>query len=470
MSTPPFIHDDWLLHSPAARELYHRYAENEPIIDYHCHLSPAEIADDRRWPNIAEAWLGGDHYKWRAMRSDGVDERLVTGDAPWREKFDAYAACMPHFLGNPLFDWSHLELARHFGIFDILTPETADTVWARANERLADPAFSARGLMARGRVRAVCTTDDPCDDLAHHRRLRAETGFAVKVLPAWRPDRGLKIESPGPWNAWIDRLAAAADRDIASFSDFMEALRARHAFFAANGCRLSDYGVDTVPDVPLPSDAEMSALFARARAGKAVTPDEADAFHLGMLVACGRMDAEADWAWQIHYGALRNTSTRIFSLFGPDAGCDTSDDRPVARGLARLLDALDRDDRLPRTVIYNLNPRDNALIGAMVGNFQRGPVAGKIQFGSGWWFNDQKCGMRAQLESLAMLGLLPRFVGMLTDSRSFLSYPRHEYFRRILCDLLGGWMEAGDLPRDFGLVGAAVRDVCCANAARYFGF
>ena len=466
----PYIHEDWLLHSPAARELYHRYAENEPIIDYHCHLPPAEIAGDRRWSNLAEVWLGGDHYKWRGMRSDGVDERLVTGDSTWREKFDAYAACMPHFIGNPLFDWSHLELVRYFGIDEILTPETADSIWNRAAERMADPAFSARGLMVRSRVRCVCTTDDPCDDLAHHRSVREDASFPVKVLPAWRPDKGFKIDSAGPWNAWVDRLGAAADRDIATFADFLEALRLRHDFFADNGCRLSDYGIDTVPDLPLPSDAEMASVFAKARSGKAVDPAEANSFRLGMLVECGRMDAEADWAWQLHYGALRNNSTRIFNLLGPDSGCDSIDDQPVARGLARLLDALDRDDLLPRTVIYNLNPRDNALVGSMIGNFQRGPVPGKIQFGSGWWFNDQKCGIRAQLESLSMLGLLPRFIGMLTDSRSFMSYPRHEYFRRVLCDLLGGWMDAGDIPRDFGLVGAAVRDICYANAERYFGF
>ena len=465
----PYIHEDWLLHTPAAVELYHRYAENEPIIDYHCHLPPAEIADDKRWSNLAEVWLGGDHYKWRGMRSDGVDERLVTGDSSWREKFDAYAACMPHFLGNPLFDWSHLELVRYFGINDILSPETAASIWDRAAERLADPSFSARGLMVQSRVRCVCTTDDPCDDLACHRRVR-ESGFSVKVLPAWRPDKGFKIDDTGPWNAWVDRLAAAAGRDISTFADFMDALRVRHDFFAANGCRLSDYGIDTVPDLPVPAPAELSATFAKARASREVSLAEANAFRLGMLVACGRMDAESDWAWQLHYGALRNTSTRIFKLLGPDSGCDSIDDQPVARGLARLLDTLDRDDLLPRTVIYNLNPRDNALVGTMIGNFQRGPVPGKLQFGSGWWFNDQKCGMRAQLESLSQLGLLPRFVGMLTDSRSFMSYPRHEYFRRVLCDLLGGWMEAGDMPRDFGLVGAAVRDICYANAARYFGF
>ncbi len=465
-----YIHEDWLLHSKSACELYHRYAENEPIMDYHCHLPPAEIAEDRRWSNLAEAWLGGDHYKWRGMRSDGVDERLITGDSPWREKFDAYAACMPHFLGNPLFDWSHLELVRYFGIHDILSPETADSIWNRAAERMAAPDFSARGLMVKSNVRCVCTTDDPCDDLAHHRRLRAETGFSVKVLPAWRPDKGFQIDRTGPWNGWIDRLSAAAGLDIATFADFIEALRARHAFFAENGCRLSDYGIDTVPDLPIPTDTEMSATFAKARAGRDVTPVEACAFRLGMLAICGRMDAEADWTWQLHYGALRNNSTRIFRLLGPDSGCDSIDDQPVARGLARLLDALDCDDLLPRTIIYNLNPRDNALVGSMIGNFQRGPVPGKMQFGSGWWFNDQKCGMRAQLESLSQLGLLPRFVGMLTDSRSFMSYPRHEYFRRVLCDLLGGWMEAGDIPGDFGLVGSAVRDICYANAERYFRF
>ncbi|MBQ7722112.1 MAG: glucuronate isomerase [Kiritimatiellae bacterium] len=474
MQTPTYLDDDWLLHTPAARELYHGYAEGMPIIDYHCHLPPAEIAQDKRWGDVAELWLAGDHYKWRGMRSNGVDERLVTGDASWREKFDAYAACMPYFVGNPLFDWTHLELARFFGIKDILSPATADSIWDRTKEMLQSPDFSARGFMSRSNVRVVCTTDDPCDDLAFHAAIRAEqeagSDFKVKVLPAWRPDRATQVANAKRWNEWVDRLAAAAGTDISTFDGFLAALRSRHDFFAKCGSRLSDYGIPTVPDVALPTTAEMSAIFDAVRAGRDATPAEADSFLFGMLVELGRMDAESDWTWQLHYGPIRNNSSRIFKLVGPDAGCDSIDDQPVARGLSRLLDTLDSADLLPRTIIYNLNPRDNVLLGAMIGNFQRGPTAGKIQLGSGWWFNDQKRGMRDQMEFLSQLGLLSRFVGMLTDSRSFTSYPRHEYFRRILCDLLGSWMEAGDIPRDLGLVGQIVRDISYGNAERYFGF
>ena len=468
-----YITGDWLLHSREAVELYHGYAEGMPIIDYHCHLPPAEIAGNQRWGNLAALWLKADHYKWRGMRSNGIDERFITGDASDREKFDAYAASMPYFLGNPLYDWSHLELSRYFGISEHLSPETADSIWNRTAEMLSGPGFSARELMERSNVRVVCTTDDPCDNLACHgeiRKLNESGAFGVKVLPAWRPDKALQIGNAEAWNAWLDRLAAAADVNIGAYPDLIKALTARHAFFHAAGCRLSDYGIDTVPDVALPPENEMAAIFAKARSGKAATPAEAEVFKFGMLAECGRMDAAAGWTWQLHYGATRNNSSRIFASLGPDAGCDSIDDQPIARGLSRLLDVLDRDNLLPRTVIYNLNPRDNALVGALMGSFQRGPVSGKIQFGSGWWFNDQKYGMKSQLETLSQLGLLSRFVGMLTDSRSFVSYPRHEYFRRILCDLLGSWMAAGDIPRDFGLVGGMVRDICYNNADRYFGF
>lgn len=466
-----YINDDWLLHTPSARELYHGYAEKMPIIDYHCHLPPVEIAENKRWDNLAAMWLGGDHYKWRGMRSNGIDERLITGkETTDREKFNAYAACMPYFLGNPLFDWSHLELARYFGINEILSPATADSIWNRTLEQLSGPGFSARELMMRSNVKVVCTTDDPCDDLHFHKKIRAESGFTVKVLPAWRPDKVMPVDNPEQWNKWIDKLSAASDHDVSSFSDLLEALKIRHSFFAENGCKLSDYGIDTVPDVSMPTNSEMSAIFDKARSGKAATTAEAASFKFGMLVECGRMDAESDWTWQLHYGAVRNNSTRHFSRLGPDVGCDSIDDQPVARGLARLLDTLDRDDLLPRTIIYNLNPRDNALVGSMIGNFQRGPIPGKLQFGSGWWFNDQKIGMRAQLEALSQLGLLSRFVGMLTDSRSFMSYPRHEYFRRVLCDMLGSWMDNGDIPRDIELVGGIVSDICYNNAKRYFAF
>ena len=468
-----YITEDWLLHSREAVELYHGYAEGMPIIDYHCHLPPSEIAANQRWNNLASLWLKADHYKWRGLRSNGIDERFITGDASDREKFDAYAASMPYFLGNPLYDWSHLELSRYFGIHEHLSSETADSIWNRTAEMLACPGFSARELMERSNVRVVCTTDDPCDSLTYHEEIRGLTesgAFGVKVLPAWRPDKVLQIGNVAAWNAWVDRLGAAADIDIGSYSDLIKALTLRHAFFHAAGCRLSDYGIDTVPDVPEPSEGEMCAIFDKARSGGDITPEEAASFKFGMLFKCGLMDGSSGWTWQLHYGPMRNNSSRIFDSVGPDAGCDSIDDQPVARGLSRLLNALDRENLLPRTVIYNLNPRDNAVIGALMGSFQRGPVPGKIQFGSGWWFNDQKYGMKAQLETLSQFGLLSRFVGMLTDSRSFVSYPRHEYFRRILCDLLGSWMAAGDIPHDFDLVGGMVRDICYNNADRYFGF
>ena len=469
MKRTPFIHEDFLLHSRAARTLFHDYAEDMPIIDYHCHLPPQEVAEDRRWDNLADLWLGGDHYKWRALRSNGVDERLITGDASPREKFQAYAETMPKLLRNPLFDWSHLELARFFGIHDILSPETADSIWERTCELLGEPGFSARGFMVRSNVRIVCTTDDPTDTLEWHSAV-ADSGFEVRMLPAWRPDKALAIDRPPFWNKWLDRLESATDAPCCDFDDMLNALAARHAFFHESGCRLSDYGIETVPDVPIPSPTVLNQIFRKVRSGGRATPEEVDAFRMGTLVEFGHMDADAGWTWQIHYGALRNACSRVFDSLGPDTGVDCIHDLPVARGLVRLLDALDRDDNLPRTILYNLNPRDNYLLGTLMGSFQRGPEPGKLQLGSGWWFNDQKHGIREQLDALSELGLLSRFVGMLTDSRSFLSYPRHEYFRRILCDVLGGEIEAGDIPDDIEWVGGIVRDICYNNAARFFHF
>ena len=464
-----YIDDDFLLHGETARQLYHEHAERMPIIDYHCHLPPREIAEDTRWDNLADLWLGGDHYKWRCRRSHGIDERLSTGDATPREKFDAFAATMPRLMRNPMFDWSHLELARFFGIREVLSPATADAIWSQTREALASGGFSARSCIVRSNVEVVCTTDDPTDTLEWHAAVR-ESGFPVKVLPAWRPDKALAIERPQAWNKWIDALESVTDAPCCDFDDMMSALKERHDFFAENGCRLSDYGLDTVPNADIPAPSAINAIFRKVRTGGRATPEEVKAFRLGTLVELGHLDAEADWTWQIHYGALRNVSTRLFEAVGPDAGADVIHDLPVASGLARLLDALDRDDNLPRTVIYNLNPRDNYLVAVMAGAFQRGPDAGKIQFGSGWWFNDQKHGIRAQLDALSELGLLAIFVGMLTDSRSFLSYPRHEYFRRVLCDVIGSEIDAGDMPHDLDWAGGIVEDICHNNAARFFGF
>jgi len=426
------------------------------------------VAEDTRWTNLAQIWLGGDHYKWRALRSNGIAERLITGDAPDREKFQAFAETMPYLLRNPLFDWSHLELARYFDVFDLLSPATAQSVWDRTSARLALPSFSARGFMLKSNVRLVCTTDDPADTLEHHRQIAGEE-FAVQMLPTWRPDKALAIDRPAFWNAWLDRLGAAAGVSVCTFDDFMTALQKRHAFFAAAGCVLSDYGLETVYAEPY-TDAEIRAIFARVRGGGQASADDVLKFRSAMLFECGRMDARSNWTWQIHYGALRNNNTRLFTSLGPDTGFDSIGDWPVAQALSRLLDRLDQTDELPRTILYNLNPRDNDVIGSMIGNFQRGPSAGKIQFGSGWWFNDQRDGMLRQLEALSQLGLLSRFVGMLTDSRSFLSYTRHEYFRRILCNWLGTDVAEGRLPNDLPWIGQIVRDICYGNAQRYFGF
>ena len=464
----PFIHDDFLLQSKPACKLYHDYAARMPIVDYHCHLPPQQVAEDRRWQNLAQVWLGGDHYKWRAMRANGIDERFITGDAPDREKFRKFAETMPYLLRNPLYDWSHLELARYFGVTELLTPATAETIWTRVNAQLAAPGCSARGFMTRSNVRLVCTTDDPADTLEHHAAVRSQP-FGVQMLPTWRPDKALAIDRPEFWNGWLDKLAAVAGVPVRTPDDLLGALQKRHDVFASMGCRLSDYGIETVVAEPY-TDAEVRQVFAKVRGGGMATPAEVAQFRSALLFECGRMDAAANWTWQIHYGALRNNNSRMFQKLGPDTGFDSIGDWPVAQAMSRLFDRLDQIDALPRTILYSLNPCDNEVLGAMLGNFQRGPVAGKIQLGSGWWFNDQKDGMQRQLEALSQLGLLSRFVGMLTDSRSFLSYPRHEYFRRILCNLLGNDIATGQIPNDLPWIGGIVQDICYRNAVRYFGF
>ena len=463
-----FIHDDFLLQSKPACSLYHDYAAKMPIIDYHCHLSPQQVAQDQRWQNLAQVWLGGDHYKWRALRSNGVDERFITGDATDREKFQKFSETMPYLLRNPLYDWSHLELARYFGITELLTPGTASAVWDQVNAQLAAPGCSARGFMSRSDVRLVCTTDDPTDSLEHHARVAAEP-FGIQMLPTWRPDKALAIDRAEFWNGWLDKLAAAAGCEVRTFDDLLSALQKRHDFFASLGCRLSDYGLETIYAEPY-TDAQIRQVFTKVRGGGTAAPDEVAQFRSAMLFECGRMDAAANWTWQVHYNALRNNNTRMFQQLGPDTGFDSIGDWPVAQAMSRLFDRLDQIDALPRTILYTLNPRDNEVLGTMLGNFQRGPIAGKMQLGSGWWFNDQKDGMLRQLETLSQLGLLSRFVGMLTDSRSFLSYPRHEYFRRILCNLLGNDIATGQIPNDLPWIGGIVQDICYRNAVRYFGF
>lgn len=463
-----FIHDDFLLQSDSAKALYHDYAAAMPIIDYHCHLPPAEVAADQRWENMSQLWLGGDHYKWRAMRSNGIDEQFITGDAPAREKFQKFAETMPYLLRNPLYDWSHLELKRYFGIDELLSPATAESIWNLTREKLSQPECSARGFMQQSNVRLVCTTDDPSDNLTHHAAV-ANSGFAVQMLPTWRPDKALAIDRPEFWNCWLDGLSAAAGVAISSWTNLLEALQKQHDFFASQGCRLSDYGIDRLYAESY-TESETTAIFAKARGGGIISRNETVKFRSALLFECIAMDYRSDWSVQIHYGALRNNNTKMFNKLGPDTGFDSIGDWNVAEDMSRLFNRLELNNTLPRVVIYPLNPRDNELIGAMLGNFQRGPEAGRMQFGSGWWFNDQRDGMLRQLEALSQLGLLSRFVGMLTDSRSFLSYTRHEYFRRILCNLLGADVEAGRIPSDLKWIGEIVQDICHRNAVRYFGF
>ncbi len=465
-----FIHDDFLLETPQARRLYHEHAASQPIIDYHCHLPPAEIAEDKRWTDMAALWLGGDHYKWRAMRTAGFGERFCTGDAsPW-EKFAKYAETMPQLLRNPLYHWSHLELARYFGLDDrLLGPSTAKEIFDRCNEMLAQPGFTARGFMERSKVETVCTTDDPVDSLEHHRAIAADKNFKIRVLPTWRPDKALFIDRPEIFRGWLGALEQAAGMTVSSLDDLMSALQKRHDFFADHGCRLSDRGIDTVWAEDCPR-AEAAAIFAKARAGQAVSPAEAVRYKSFLLHELAVMDAAKGWTMQIHYGALRSANSRMLRQLGPDTGFDSIGDGPVAVAMARHFDRLDSADRLPKTIIYNLNPRDNEVIATMLGNFQDGITAGKMQFGSGWWFNDQLDGMTHQIEALSQLGVLARFVGMLTDSRSFLSYTRHEYFRRLLCNILGRDMQRGLIPDDPDLVGGLVADISYRNAKAYFGF
>jgi len=463
-----FIHEDFLLQTRTARRLYHKFAEGEPILDYHCHVSPKDIAENRRFNNLFEIWLEGDHYKWRAMRSNGVDERFCTGAADPFEKFQAWAATVPYTLRNPLYHWTHLELKRYFDIDELLDANSAARIWKKANERLATPELTTQGILKKFKVKVVCTTDDPTDDLRYH-KVMAASGSATCLLPAFRPDKALGVHQPEPFNAWVKRLAEASNVDINNFSKFLEALRLRHDFFHAQGCRLSDHGMNHCLSDFCSVDAA-SAIFARAQMGQAASAEEQAQFGAFMMVFFGRLDAEKGWTKQLHLGAMRSANTRRLRQIGPDSGFDSIGDYPQAAALANYLDRLDQENALPKTILYNLNPADNYLFATMIGNFQDGTIPGKIQFGSGWWFLDQKEAMEWQLNALSNLGLLSRFVGMLTDSRSFMSYPRHEYFRRVLCNLIGREMESGEMPDDDSLVGPMIRNICYRNAQQYLAF
>jgi len=462
-----FMDEEFLLQGDAASRLYHDYAENEPIFDYHSHLPPQQIADDINFQNLAQAWLAGDHYKWRGMRSNGIAEKYCTGEASDEQKFAKWAETVPHTLRNPLYHWTHLELRRYFGVEQLLNTETAKGIYGTCSEMLRSPEFSVRNLLKRSNVKAVCTTDDPADSLEHHRKI-AEDGFDVKVWPTFRPDAAMNADDVPAWNVYVDRLAQSADMLIDSYSALIDALKARHDFFAEMGCCVSDHGLDTAYSEDF-KESEIEKIFSRLRSGKEISLEELRKFKSAVMLECGRMDAEKGWVQQLHIGALRNNNTRLFESLGRDIGCDSIHDAPMAVSLSRFLDKLDQDGRLPKTILYNLNPRDNELLATMIGNFQDGTVPGKMQFGSGWWFCDQKDGMERQINALSLLGLLSRFVGMLTDSRSFLSFPRHEYFRRILCNLAGADMEYGELPGDFELVGGMVKNICFSNARDYFG-
>lgn len=464
-----FIHDDFLLQTDTAQKLYHDCAAEQPIIDYHCHLQPVEVAEDKRFVDLAEIWLGGDHYKWRAMRTNGVPEDLCTGDAGPYEKFLAWCKTVPQTLRNPLYHWSHLELKRYFGMDCLINEKTARQIWETANAELAKPEFSARGILKKFDVRVVCTTDDPADTLEHHQSIAQDPGLKTNVFPTFRPDHALKVNDPEAFNAWTDKLAAVADIDISSFQTFLDAIRQRHDFFHSVGGRLSDHGLEQCY-AEFCSDDTAKAIFDKVRMGSPISPLEHEQFATWMMVYFGQLDAEKGWTKQLHLGALRSNNTRLFKKLGPDTGFDSIGDFPQAITLSRYLDRLDQDDTLPKIVLYNLNPADNYVLATMIGNFQDGSVAGKIQFGSGWWFLDQKEAMEWQMNALSNLGLLSRFVGMLTDSRSFLSYPRHEYFRRILCNLIGSDVEAGLIPDDWELYAPIVENICFGNARDFFGF
>lgn len=464
-----FLDKDFLLTNATAAHLYHDCAASLPIIDYHCHLSPKEVAEDHRFRSITELWLGGDHYKWRAMRTNGVDERYITGDASDWEKFQKWAETIEYAFRNPLYHWTHLELKTAFGIDKVLNSHTARDIFDECNEIISRPDFSARGLMRHYGVEVVCTTDDPADSLEYHKQTR-ESGFEIKVLPAWRPDKAMQIENPESYKKYILRLAEAADVDITSFDDLMTALRRRHEFFAQQGCVVSDHGMDRFYADEYTA-GEIENIFDRVMTGHQPDGEELSRFRSAMLHEFAVMDAETGWVQQFHYGPLRNNNSLMFAKLGPDAGFDSMDDLNCARDMARFFDRLSSEGRLTKTIIYNLNPRDNAMVATMIGNFQDGSVPGKMQWGSGWWFLDQKDGIERQLNTLSLLGLLSRFVGMLTDSRSFLSYPRHEYFRRILCNLIGRDVENGEIPSsEMPRVEQMVKDISYYNAKRYFGF
>ena len=462
-----FMDNGFFLQTKTAAKLYHDYAAKMPIYDYHCHLPPQEIAEDKQYDNLGEIWLNGDHYKWRAMRANGIAEEFVTGNASWRDKFQKWAETVPQTIRNPLYHWTHLELQRYFGIDTVLNPDTADEIYEACTAKLRTPEFSARNLMRMMNVKLVCTTDDPIDSLEYHKQIAAD-GFEIKVLPTFRPDKAMNLSDSGAWKSYVQTLEQVSGVAIKDFASLMEAIEKRHEFFHSVGCRLSDHGVAYVPNAD-PTPAELDAIFSKAMAGNAIDLAEREAFEAMFLYEVGKMNHARGWAQQFHVGVFRNTNSRLFKAVGPDTGFDSIADYRQGPGLVRHLDRLDSSNQLARTILYNLNPVDNKLFATMIGNFQDGSIPGKMQYGSGWWYLDQKDGMEDQMNTLSNLGILSRFIGMLTDSRSFMSYPRHEYFRRILCNLIGNDVENGEIPADMELLGQMVENICYNNAVEYFG-
>lgn len=463
----PFLDQNFLLQTPTAERLYHEYAAGLPIIDYHNHLPPEEIATDHQFGNITEVWLNGDHYKWRAMRANGINENFVTGGAPDREKFRKWAETVPKTLRNPLYHWTHLELQRYFGINDLLSGENADAVYAQATAQLRQATHSSNGLLAQMNVEVVCTTDHPTDSLRFHQEHRTRDR-ALMMLPTFRPDKFLTIGADD-YLGFLEKLEEILGHDIRTFDELLAALESRIDFFHRLGCRLSDHGLGQLYANDF-SGADAGAMMRDKRAGKAIAPAAAQQFQMRLLHELALMYHQRGWTMQLHLGPIRNNNSRLLRSVGADVGCDSIGDFPQAEGLSAFLNGLDVKDKLPKTILYNLNPRDNELFATMAGNFNDGSMAGKIQWGSAWWFLDQKDGMEKQLDALSNMGLLSRFVGMLTDSRSFLSFPRHEYFRRILCNQFGNDVRDGLLPNDLDLLGKTIKDVCYRNAKNYFGF
>jgi len=463
-----FLDENFLLQTKTAQRLYHEYAAGMPIIDYHCHLPPEQIADDINFKNLTDIWLKGDHYKWRAMRTNGVNEVYITGNKSDYEKFEAWAATVPYTLRNPLYHWTHLELRRYFGIEELLSPKTAKKIYDECTVKLQSKQFSVHNLILNKNVEVICTTDDPLDDLSYHQKLKND-GYAVKVLPAFRPDKAMDADNVFALNEYISKLSIITNNNIDNFYNYIEALKNRHDYFADNGCKLSDHGLEQLYADDY-NDKEIAAIFFKIKKQQPLLPGEIGKFKSAMLYHFALWDHEKGWVQQYHLGALRNNSSRAFKTLGPDTGGDSIGDFAQGKSLSKFLNKLDSENKLAKTILYNLNPADNEVMAAMTGNFNDGSVAGKIQFGSAWWFLDQKDGMTKQLNALSNIGLISRMVGMLTDSRSFMSFPRHEYFRRILCNLFGDDIENGELPNDIAWTGKIIQDICYHNAKNYFNF